>query len=418
MSCEPEAKKRRMEPHIGGDTCRLKESDTKPPTSTSKLPKGSASGDFGNSIGHQFVTVIAKNESNDAKDFEILKQGCGMGDVWNYKFPIPLSRAPSRAVRTGNVYYDAIVPDLELLGYRPLQVVAKGRSATIVMSQDLHKLSKECEYIPVALKLNTGKSRRKSRGSCRTDMTEEMNIHMQLDHPCIVTWLNNVSYQGRIGTVLEFCENGNLEQLLRLHDARFLTESVSRKYFRQIFSAVEYLHGSGFAHRDICPNNVLITFDNKLKLADFGHSVMYFTGDKFCEDDSGTIGYQAPEIIQKKPYNPKMADMWSLGCILYSMTVGKLPFGLIKSEILQKASKELKYPPAKVMPLSQNLKALHQGLIRYNPEDRYSINRIKYSDWLVDNEKRVQIGNFYLVRQPKKIKEGDLEKELKYEYEI
>jgi hypothetical protein len=70
-----------------------------------------------------------------------MKSKCDLGDEWEYKYPIPLSEYPNQKVKTGNDHYDAKMSELELLGYRPLQVIAKGRSGTIVLAQDLHKIT-------------------------------------------------------------------------------------------------------------------------------------------------------------------------------------------------------------------------------------------------------------------------------------
>jgi serine/threonine protein kinase len=65
-------------------------------------------------------------------------------------------------------------------------------------------------------------------------MSFELNNLRLLNHPNIISFINSICYEGRCGIVLEFCENGTLEQLLTVHDARFLTEPVAQNYFGQI----------------------------------------------------------------------------------------------------------------------------------------------------------------------------------------
>jgi hypothetical protein len=86
------------------------------------------------------------------------------------------------------------MPELELLGYRPLQVIAKGRSGTIILAQDLHKILnfEENEFYPVALKLNTAKSRNRFRHSWKTDMSFELNNLRLLNHPNIISFINSM----------------------------------------------------------------------------------------------------------------------------------------------------------------------------------------------------------------------------------
>lgn len=72
-----------------------------------------------------------------------------------------------------------------------------------------------------------------------------MLIHQRLQHQNIVSLLTTISYQGRLGLVLEFCESGSLEQLLKAHGAWFLPESVARRYTLHLHAALEFVHLSG-----------------------------------------------------------------------------------------------------------------------------------------------------------------------------
>lgn len=428
MSCqEPVAKKRKMEPHIGGDNCRLLE-EWNPVKGTQvsdqRTVSGSASGDSKETGHHQVAFVSNDHPSHQvphhSETYGTVPQGCELGDAWEHKYPIPLSQNHKKLnpIKTGNAHYDIILSDLKLLGYVPLQLIAKGRSGSVLLAQDLNKnrFKGEHEYIPVAIKLNSGKPRQTS-GLATT--TEEMDILKDIVHPSIVTWIGNIHYQGRIGMVTEFCENGNLDQLLRLKQTRFLAERVSRKYFREIFDGIEYLHQQGIAHRDICTSNMLITEFNTIKIADFGHAVRFMNGDSLRKDMSGSHGYQALEIICKFPYNPQLTDIWSFGCLLYVMTIGNFPFGLIRSEMIAKFRKRTPFPDERVQALSPELKELINGMLLYVPEKRYSLARIRHSKWMQTNDdNKVQIGNFHLVRQPRKVREGEEEKVLKSLYKI
>ena len=223
MALEPDVKRLKMEPHVSGDDIS-QETATVSGVFTSKTfnraPTGSPSGDFGDTNTHEYVTFLGNIEkgtsttSNDS--VETVKQTCDLGDTWVHKYPYPLSKIRQRPVRTGNLYYDRIITDIEMLGYRPLQVIAKGRSSTLLMAQNLTTMHEYMAYesLPVVLKLNSGKSNRKHSGS-KTDMTDELEIHSRLHHPNIIRWINNIVYQGRLATVMEFCSSGTLEQLIK-----------------------------------------------------------------------------------------------------------------------------------------------------------------------------------------------------------
>ncbi|ESO86358.1 hypothetical protein LOTGIDRAFT_129101, partial [Lottia gigantea] len=247
---------------------------------------------------------------------------------------------------------------------------------------------------------------------------QELSIHRSINHPNIVTMLNHVSSNEKVGLVVEFCYCGNLDQLLRTRNARFFSEPIAQRYFKQMLSAVEYLSCIGICHRDICTTNILLTNDNTVKLADFGCAVRFMTGDDLRTDICGTVGYQAPEMICGKSYNPKTSDIFSLGCLLYCMVVGHLPYGKYRTAAVALHLKTVQFPKKEILSLSHDMQDLLKGMLAYVPHSRYSLNCIKHSAWLQTHSSRVQIGNFYLVRQPQKVYEGKREKELKFSYEI
>lgn len=85
------------------------------------------------------------------------------------------------------------------------------------------------------------------------------------------------------------------------------------------------MHSLGIAHRDLKPNNILLTKDKVVKIADFGLSNMYKIGNKL-QSPVGSPCYAAPELIQGKSYNPLDIDLWSFGIIMYVLLTGELPF--------------------------------------------------------------------------------------------
>jgi len=101
-----------------------------------------------------------------------------------------------------------------------------------------------------------------------------------------------------------------------------LNEAEVQNYFRQIVDAINYCHNQGVAHRDLSANNILFS-NNEVLVADFGFASN--CNDQLLEDWCGTFPYIAPEVIKKRPYNAKKADIWSLGILLFQMLHGYLP---------------------------------------------------------------------------------------------
>jgi serine/threonine protein kinase len=95
----------------------------------------------------------------------------------------------------------------------------------------------------------------------------------------------------------------------------------------QIAEAINYLHNYGIVHRDIKLENIMMSDESNesvAKLADFGLSKIMGLSEK-ADEPFGTLGYVAPEVLKKEPYSFS-CDLWSFGCILYSLLSGSLPF--------------------------------------------------------------------------------------------
>lgn len=97
-----------------------------------------------------------------------------------------------------------------------------------------------------------------------------------------------------------------------------------RKYLSQMVIILDYLHSDmKVAHRDLKPENFLLDSNRHLKLSDFGSAIEIGIDKDMTE--AGTQNYAAPEMLLGKETGLSV-DLWSLGCILYEMVVGKPPF--------------------------------------------------------------------------------------------
>uniref|UniRef100_A0A1A8QL57 Serine/threonine-protein kinase PLK n=1 Tax=Nothobranchius rachovii TaxID=451742 RepID=A0A1A8QL57_9TELE len=157
----------------------------------------------------------------------------------------------------------------------------------------------------------------------RDKMTSEIAIHKSLDHANIVGFHGFFEDDDHVFVVLEICRR---RSLLELHKRRkAVTEPEARYYMAQLLKGVQYLHNNKVIHRDLKLGNVFLNDDMDVKIGDFGLATkIEFEGERkktLC----GTPNYIAPEVLCKKGHSYEV-DVWSLGCILYTLLVGKPPF--------------------------------------------------------------------------------------------
>jgi len=108
-----------------------------------------------------------------------------------------------------------------------------------------------------------------------------------------------------------------------------LEDSVARKFFKQLVSGVEYIHNNMICHLDLSLENMLLSENEELKICDFGLAREMKDISKFpaeLRNKPGKLGYMAPEIFAGQPFDGKLADIYSMGVILFIILTGVPPF--------------------------------------------------------------------------------------------
>lgn len=176
----------------------------------------------------------------------------------------------------------------------------------------------------VALKVLSAKAAGSKRIVAR--FARELEILKALMHDNIVRCYGGGRHEAEAYLVMELVSGGSLGSMLRRRGR--LGWETAIDYGLQICDGLAYAHEWGIVHRDLTPANLLLTEDGKtVKIADFGIArVQYGKRLTATKHTLGTVAYMAPEQIRGAPPVSHRTDLYTLGCVMFEMLTGKLPF--------------------------------------------------------------------------------------------
>ncbi|XP_076651707.1 serine/threonine-protein kinase grp [Halictus rubicundus] len=218
----------------------------------------------------------------------------------------------------------------------------------------------------------------------RLTVRKETAIHRMLSNPNIIQYFGKRSEPNMEYIFLEYASGGELFD--RIEPDIGMPAWEAQKYFRQLISAVEYLHTKGVAHRDLKPENLLLDENNNLKISDFGMATIYrLQGKERClEKRCGTLPYVAPEVLLQ-PYLAEPADVWSCGIILVALLTGELPWDQSLAECPEymawRDGKYMSLTPWKKLDTSSL--SLIKNILMHSPSSRYTLRDIKQHRWFI-----------------------------------
>jgi len=184
----------------------------------------------------------------------------------------------------------------------------------------------------------------------------ERKILQSLDHPFLMALRYAFQSKEKLYLVLDYIRGGEL--FFHLKNNRRFNEEVARLWCGEVALAMGHLHGLGVIYRDLKPENILVDNTGHVVLTDFGLAKDVNPDEKtntFC----GTPEYLAPEIVTGAGHD-KAVDWWSLGILLYELTVGIPPFySQNVNEMYNKIQHGvLRFPPFLTDPCKQIIVAL------------------------------------------------------------
>jgi len=258
--------------------------------------------------------------------------------------------------------------------------------------------TRQKDNLKVALKFtkradSEGRSERAQKRQ-KQEIQTELNTFKLVRHKNVVAlygYDSDVKYEHGDGKgvsscycmALEVCEGGELFDIV--YYTGKLEEKVARTVFTQIVDGLQAMHKHGLCHRDIKPQNILLTRQFQVKIADFGSSKIFNRQELMKTFRVGTKGYQAPEVLLRRGYTLK-CDIFSLGVLLFVILTKHPPFRQAISEdqwFRQIAKKQFgafwsKHSKDK---LSKQCKDLICKMLCYQPLDRLTIQMVAAHPW-------------------------------------
>ncbi|KAL2079380.1 hypothetical protein ACEWY4_025124 [Coilia grayii] len=149
----------------------------------------------------------------------------------------------------------------------------------------------------------------------------EIKMLKQLRHENLVSLLEVCKRRRRLYLVFEFVDRNLLDEL-ELHPSG-LEQNRCRAYLYQILRALNYCHEHNIIHRDVKPENVLVSQQGVLKLCDFGFARTLALPGEAYTDYVATRWYRAPELLVGDPKYGKAVDIWAVGCVFMEMLTGE-----------------------------------------------------------------------------------------------
>ncbi|KAI7359844.1 Pkinase-domain-containing protein [Hortaea werneckii] len=217
---------------------------------------------------------------------------------------------------------------------------------------------------------------------------EEIAIMKKLNHNNLVALIEVLDDpdEDSLYMVLEMCKKGVVMKVGLEERAEPYTAEACRCWFRDMILGIEYLHAQGIIHRDIKPDNCLITADDVLKIVDFGVSEMFEKeSEMHVSKSAGSPAFMPPELCVAKHghVSGRAADIWSMGVTLHCLRYGHIPFE--KPGMLE-LYESIREDPLPLQEESDpNFRDLMARIFEKNPQTRITMRELRNHPWVTKN---------------------------------
>eukprot|EP00912_Choanoflagellata_sp_UC4_P002385 UC4_evm2s1504 len=203
---------------------------------------------------------------------------------------------------------------------------------------------------------------------------EKVFIPLVLPRIHVVNFNRYFEDHDNVYILLECCES---KSLMELHKRRrAITEHEVRYYMHQIVLATEYMHGRNVIHRDLKLGNLFLDGNMEVKVGDFGLATTITYPGERKKTLCGTPNYIAPEILSSTDGHSFEVDAWSIGCIMYTLLVGKPPFETDNIKTTYRKIKANDYTIPSSARISEEGRSLIRQLLHRNPKSRPKANEM------------------------------------------
>ena len=209
-------------------------------------------------------------------------------------------------------------------------------------------------------------------GSLTKRFQREAQQLARLQHPNIVAFLDSGYFQKQNYIVMEYVDGGSLRSLLAESEAP-LTLQQALELFAGVADGLEYIHAQGLVHRDLKPDNILLTPQHVPKIGDFGLALKVEDQSRITQSGMilGTFSYVSPEQILSRDVGPS-ADLYALGCCLYEAITGRPLFSAdTEFALLNAHLRQQPIPPRQIrVDIPAELDTLVLRLLQKQPGER------------------------------------------------
>ena len=249
--------------------------------------------------------------------------------------------------------------------YTLIEMIGQGGMGRVYLAKDT-RLNRR-----VALKILSPERMNNPRAIAR--FQREARVGAQLQHENLVRIYDEGEANGKCYLVMEYIEGKNIGAIIAENGP--IPPATAARLGQQVALGLEHAQQKGLIHRDVNPYNILVTRDGVAKLTDLGLAIDQTEQAQVTREGAtvGTFDYVSPEQARHSHSVDTRSDIYSLGCTLYHMLSGQVPFpspSLPEKLFGHQAVEPM--PLAKLVPgIPEGLSEVVEKMMRKSPDDRY-----------------------------------------------